>query len=111
MSLSDKIYDHEAIRAGYPDITEFTIIDGKGIFDKNNEPIAHLFEQSRIDAVRVDLNKDLYKARRVLGEDPGPDSIRYPDLGDQLDDLYHKGIFSAEMTATIKAVKDKFPKP
>ena len=34
----------------------------------------------------------------------------YPDIGDQLDDLYKKGAFSTEMTAQIKAVKDKYPK-
>lgn len=34
----------------------------------------------------------------------------YPDIGDQLDDLFHAGAFSTEMTATIQAVKDKFPK-
>ena len=35
----------------------------------------------------------------------------YPNIGDQLDDLYKKGAFSTEMTAKIKAVKDKYPKP
>jgi hypothetical protein len=34
----------------------------------------------------------------------------YPAIGDQLDDLYHAGVFSAEMTATIKKVKDDNPK-
>jgi hypothetical protein len=34
----------------------------------------------------------------------------YPEIGDQLDSLYHAGAFSAEMTAKIKAVKDKYPK-
>tara|TARA_R100000734_G_C3311798_1_gene102718 strand:+ start:1477 stop:1767 length:291 start_codon:yes stop_codon:yes gene_type:complete len=34
----------------------------------------------------------------------------YPDIGDQLDDLYKAGAFSDDMTAKIKAVKDKFPK-
>ena len=34
----------------------------------------------------------------------------YPPIGDQLDDLYHKGAFSTDMTATLKAVKDKHPK-
>lgn len=34
----------------------------------------------------------------------------YPDIGDQLDDLYHKGAFSADMTAKIKKVKDDNPK-
>ena len=34
----------------------------------------------------------------------------YPDIGDQLDDLFHAGAFSTEMTATLQAVKDKYPK-
>ena len=29
----------------------------------------------------------------------------YPDIGDQLDDLYHAGVFSDEMVAKLKAVK------
>ena len=36
---------------------------------------------------------------------------QYPDIGDQLDDLYKKGSFSDEMTAKIKAVKDNNPEP
>jgi hypothetical protein len=35
---------------------------------------------------------------------------QYPPLGDQLDDLYHAGVFSAEMTAKLKKVKDDNPK-
>tara|TARA_Y100001951_G_C11233077_1_gene235812 strand:- start:257 stop:556 length:300 start_codon:yes stop_codon:yes gene_type:complete len=35
----------------------------------------------------------------------------YPEIGDQLDDLYHKGAFSDEMSAKIKKVKDDNPKP
>ena len=34
----------------------------------------------------------------------------YPEIGDQLDDLYHKGAFSDEMAAQLKAVKDANPK-
>ena len=37
--------------------------------------------------------------------------FKYPNIGDQLDDLYKQGAFSADMTAKIKAVKDKYPKP
>ena len=33
----------------------------------------------------------------------------YPPWGDQLDDIYHNGI--TEWKKTIKAVKDKYPKP
>jgi hypothetical protein len=35
---------------------------------------------------------------------------QYPPLGDQLDDLYHAGVFSAKMTAKLKKVKDDNPK-
>ena len=34
----------------------------------------------------------------------------YPSIGDQLDDLYHAGVFSDGMAAKIKSVKDNFPK-
>jgi len=34
----------------------------------------------------------------------------YPAIGDQLDDLYHAGVFSAEMIAKLKKVKDDNPK-
>ncbi len=35
----------------------------------------------------------------------------YPDIGDQLDDLYKKGAFSDDMAAKLKKVKDDNPKP
>ena len=35
----------------------------------------------------------------------------YPDIGDQLDDLFHAGAFSDDMAAKIQAIKDAHPKP
>ena len=43
-----------------------------------------------------------YKAQRVA---------EYPPIGDQLDDLFHGGVFSPEMAERIQAVKDRYPKP
>ena len=34
----------------------------------------------------------------------------YPNIGDQLDALYHAGVFPEDMAAKIKATKDKYPK-
>jgi len=34
----------------------------------------------------------------------------YPAIGDQLDALFHAGVFPAEMAAKLQAVKDKYPK-
>lgn len=35
----------------------------------------------------------------------------YPSIGDQLDALFHAGLFPEEMASKIQAVKDLFPKP
>lgn len=35
---------------------------------------------------------------------------KYNNMGDMLDKLYHAGKFDAEMTAKLKAIKDKHPK-
>lgn len=34
----------------------------------------------------------------------------YPSIGDQLDALFHAGVFPAEMATRIQAVKDQYPK-
>ena len=34
----------------------------------------------------------------------------YPLIGDQLDALFHAGVFPADMATQIQAVKDKYPK-
>ena len=69
-------------------------------FDSDNLPVISKIppptteEQAALDAEAI-LNN-----RRT----------EYPAIGDQLDDLYKAGAFSADMTATLKAVKDKYPK-
>ena len=45
-------------------------------------------------------NANEYKEKRVN---------EYPDYASQLDDIYHNGIDGWK--ATIKAIKDKYPKP
>lgn len=37
-------------------------------------------------------------------------ALEYPPIGDQLDALFHAGVFPADMAAQIQAVKDKYPK-
>jgi hypothetical protein len=34
----------------------------------------------------------------------------YPPIGDQLDSLFHAGVFPADMAAQLQAVKDKYPR-
>tara|TARA_R110002051_G_scaffold309317_1_gene381835 strand:- start:173 stop:430 length:258 start_codon:yes stop_codon:yes gene_type:complete len=54
------------------------------------------------EALDVQFEKDRYKNERVND---------YPQIGDQLDDLFRKGIFSDEMATKLQAVKDAHPKP
>jgi hypothetical protein len=37
--------------------------------------------------------------------------VEYPPIREQLDALYHAGAFSEEMMETLRAVKEKYPKP
>jgi len=59
-----------------------------------------------LDAAEEKRKEDEWKAIKYRDERKS----QYPDIGDQLDDLYKKGAFSDEMAAKIKAVKDNNPK-
>ena len=59
------------------------------------------------DAAEEKRKEDEWKAIKYRDERRS----QYPDIGDQLDDLYKRGAFSDEMAAKIKAVKDNYPKP
>ena len=37
-------------------------------------------------------------------------AAEYPPIGDQLDALFHAGLFPEEMAAKIQEVKDRYPK-
>jgi hypothetical protein len=53
------------------------------------------------DAIRPQPPAPTYRELRA---------VEYPAIGDQLDALFHAGVFPAEMAALIQAVKDKYPK-
>ena len=61
--------------------------------------------QKEIDAELVRMNTEWDANEYARNRQP-----LYPAIGDQLDDLYHKGAFSAEMIAKLKKVKDDNPK-
>jgi len=52
-------------------------------------------------AAQVLVDANAYKEQRAA---------EYPAIGDQLDALFHAGVFPADMAAAIQAVKDKYPK-
>jgi hypothetical protein len=86
--------NHEAVYALYPNVVS---INGTTPYDANGNEVT-------VDLAAVDawISPDQYKRDRVA---------KYPPIGDQLDALFHAGVFPAEMAATIQAVKDAHPKP
>ena len=86
--------NHKAIYALYPNVV--SIDDTHGAFDANGNQVT--IDESAINAW-VDPNA--YKQQR---------KAEYPAIGDQLDALFHAGVFPADMAAQIQAIKDKYPK-
>ena len=51
------------------------------------------------------------EAERLATEYKRLRAASYPPIGDQLDALFHAGVFPAEMAVLLQAVKDQYPKP
>ena len=71
-------------------------IRGDVAYDANDNEVA--YDNAAVEAL---VASKAYIDNRVS---------EYPSIGDQLDALFHAGVFPAEMAATIQAVKDKYPK-
>jgi len=85
--------NHEAIYSLYSNVTS---IRNEKAFDSDGNEVT-------IDMTQVNawVSPDQY-ARDRRNE--------YPNIGDQLDALFHAGAFPDDMAAQIQAVKDKYPK-
>jgi hypothetical protein len=92
---------HKAIRNLYANV--ITIDNATGAFDAqgNQVTIDEQAVQAEITRLEADYAAKAYARSRAA---------EYPAIGDQLDALFHAGVFPAEMAAAIQAVKDKFPK-
>ena len=86
--------NHGAVYALYPNVV--TVDEELGAFDKDGNSV-----ELDMDKINSWVNPDEHKMKRAR---------EYPDIGDQLDALFHAGVFPPEMAAKIQAVKDKYPK-
>ena len=91
----------QAIRNVHPSVV--TINAEKDAWDKDGNVVE--LDESKIkteqDKLETQYSDQAYaRARKPL----------YPEIGDQLEDLYKQGAFSADMAAKIKKVKDDNPK-
>ena len=87
MNLTDAIFKL------YPQVT---VIRGDIAYDADGNEVA--YDKA---AVQAYVDAHAYIAKRVA---------EYPPIGDQLDALFHAGVFPPEMAAQIQAIKDKYPK-
>ena len=64
-------------------------------------------KEIELEAIQVNKQKEEY-AKVKYKDDRRP---LYPEIGDQLDDLFKQGVFSEEMASLIQKVKTENPKP
>ena len=69
-------------------------------FDERTQPTKEQIETELARLITEYENAEYARSR----------SMEYPAIGDQLDALFHAGVFPEEMAAKIQAVKDKYPK-
>ena len=104
--------DHEAIWKAYPNIVNSSDAFVNYGLDKDGNRV--YWEQSKVDAARVELDKLSYRNDRQVGL-----STTYPSLYEQFDQLYrdiNAGKFGAdaktgEWFVGITSVKTAHPKP
>lgn len=58
--------------------------------------------ETEIESITIEQQNTQYKFLR---------KAEYPSIGDQLDALFHAGVFPEEMAAKIQEIKNKYPKP
>jgi len=64
-----------------------------------------VISKSDIQAKQAELKADFDSKQYQRDRQP-----EYPDIGDQLDMIYHAGLGGDEFQEAIKAIKDKYPK-
>jgi len=84
---------HEAIFKLYSNVIN---IRDDIAYDKHGNEV--VYDEN---AVIVEIDKVAYIEKRVA---------EYPSIGDQLDALFHAGVFPTDMAEKIQAVKTKYPK-
>jgi len=84
-------------------ITHPEIWDGKEnkMVPNPHEKPTKEFIESELERSQSEYDSQEYARNRATA---------YPPIGDQLDALFHAGIFPSEMASTLQAVKDKYPK-
>lgn len=88
--------------------------DNNGRFFIYEDDADPMFYADKIPASKAEHDAVVAAAKEQASSDL-PYTVKraneYPRIGDQLDALYHAGLFPKEMADQIAAVKAKYPKP
>jgi hypothetical protein len=76
------------------------IYDNFVVIDDSKEKPTEEFLESELVRLQAEWDAQDYSRNR---------QAEYPPIGDQLDALFHAGVFPADMAAQLQAVKDKYP--
>ena len=87
---------------GNKEITDISSFDLENKHATEKKALEDAEVQAKIDAEKAEADA---KAKWTYSEKR---KNEYPDVADQLDDIYHNGIDGWK--STIKAIKDKYPK-
>ena len=102
--------DDEVVITTLPDGETFSTEHEYSYEEIDGELIAIKGDLIPIDPVEEQRKWDEGQLVRYKNQRASSDG-GYPAIGDQLDALFHAGVFPDEMAAKIQAIKDKFPKP
>ena len=69
------------------------------VWENNTTPISKSDIEAKMEELQTEYDANKYQRDRA---------VEYPSIKDQLDDIYHNGIDGWK--ATIKTIKDKYPK-
>ena len=94
--------DFDAIIKAYPSIITLSEDFVNYGLDKDGNKVSIV--QSNVDAARVTLDAEAAATKYQRDR-----AAEYPSIEDQLDTIYHSGVTAWK--TTIKAIKDKYPKP
>ena len=84
----------------------------KSSFVMRGEEISEWLDESTSPPTRAELDAEVIRLQADFDSKQyqRDRAIEYPNIGDQLDALYHAGVFPDDMAAKLKAVKDANPK-
>ena len=76
--------------------------------DAIDQWVTNVVKSSGVDALKVKI--EIIKNTQSANSYDEMRRRKYPSIGDQLDALYHAGVFPDAMAAEIKKVKDAYAK-